>query len=503
MSSSRTGFSAFAAAALLALALILVRLEPPWLSLLIERVGEAVHGDGKHYPGSLQEIGQQLARLPVAEQQKALGATISPEGHWTFINREGEQLTAATPDEIKRAPALLLPGGPQGGTLTLHLTQDAVFRQGQDLSKLAIPADLRLALGPASYRLVPRPGTAGRYLAEVRPNLLLELTDREAVAEVLWQLRRPVRALRVRVLALELGGPPDLSPAPRKGAGAEPALIDTVDPYRLPAAMKSIAGQTAVVVGRVEGQLLYFRPASGPEQSVMLADLVAAATASDVNLLVLHAATPRQPGGRNWLWQRVQVSGLEGALARATLADFLDALAADRGRLMVSLSRDGGRVTLGLRPAEGERARPEPGGIGDLVAGTIAGVTGRVVPWAADAYFVSSDRARELEARIVPGIHSGVQFGYLALLAAGLIGLRFAGRWWHRVWPPEQRAEYASRLGYRAAVGVRFVGFLLIFLPLVGLAAAPWTMGSLLRRLAAIAAAPGRRLEDRRSAQST
>jgi hypothetical protein len=126
-----------------------------------------------------------------------------------------------------------------------------------------------------------------------------------------------------------------------------------------------------------------------------------------------------------------------------------------------------------------------------------------VVPWAADAYFVSSDRARELEARIVPGIHSGVQFGYLALLAAGLIGLRFAGRWWHRVWPPEQRAEYASRLGYRAAVGVRFVGFLLIFLPLVGLAAAPWTMGSLLRRLAAIAAAPGRRLEDRRSAQST
>jgi hypothetical protein len=503
MSSSRTGLQAFAAAGLLALALILVRLEPPWLSRLVERVGEAAQGEGKGHSDSLQEIGQQLARLPVTEQQKTLGATITPEGHWTFINRGGEQLTAATPDELKRAPALLLPGGPQGGTLTLHLTQDAVFRQGHDLSKLPIPADLRLALGPAWYPLIPRPGAAGRYLAEVRPSLLIELTDRKAVAEVLWQLARPVRALRVRVLALEPGGPPDLSAAPRRDAGAGPALIDAVDPYRLAAAMRTLTGQTVVVVARVEGGLLYFRPASGPERSLMLADLVAAAKASDVNLLVLHAATPRQPGGRNWLWQRVQVSGLEGALARATLADFLDALAADRGRLLVSLSRDGERVTLGLRPAEGERARPEPGGIGDLLSGTIAGVTGRVVPSGADAYFVSSERARELEARIMPGIHSGVQFGYLALLAAGLIGLRIAGAWWQRVWPPEQRAEYASWLGYRAAAGVRFACFLLIFLPFAGVAAAPWAIGSRLGRFAVLSAAPDRRLEDRRSTQST
>ena len=73
--------------------------------------------------------------------------------------------------------------------------------------------------------------------------------------------------------------------------------------------------------------LLYVQPTSGPERSILMPDLFKAAEEADVNLVVLRAAsTPRQPGGRNWLWQKVEVKGLEQAMQHARFADFLNAL---------------------------------------------------------------------------------------------------------------------------------------------------------------------------------
>ena len=74
--------------------------------------------------------------------------------------------------------------------------------------------------------------------------------------------------------------------------------------------MGTVRGQTVLVTGRVDGQLLYVKPSSGPEKSLLVRDLLKAAEDADVNLVVLHSAsTPRQPGGRNWLWQKVEVQG--------------------------------------------------------------------------------------------------------------------------------------------------------------------------------------------------
>ena len=66
--------------------------------------------------------------------------------------------------------------------------------------------------------------------------------------------------------------------------------------------------------------------------------------------------TPRQPGGRNWLWQRIAVGGLDDALKRATLGDFLDALGKARGgvprqRHARSLP---GRVSIRAVPVNGD-----------------------------------------------------------------------------------------------------------------------------------------------------
>src|SRR5262249_59461755 len=116
------------------------------------------------------------------------------------------------------------------------------------------------------------------------------------------------------VVAPGPGGPPRLPASPRMDPVTRRARVDIIDPASLPAALGTVSGQTVLVTGRVDARLLYIQPASGAERSILLADLFRAAEETDVNLIVLRAAsTPRQPGGRNWLWQQVEVRGLEQA----------------------------------------------------------------------------------------------------------------------------------------------------------------------------------------------
>ena len=89
----------------------------------------------------------------------------------------------------------------------------------------------------------------------------------------------------------------------------------------------------------------------------------------------------------------------------------------------------------------------------------------------------------------MPGIPSALQIAYLAGLIAGVLGWPVASGWFARLWPPEERAEYAGACGYRAAQAARLIAFLVIFLPIVG---APALIASLLLQLWALVTLPAR-----------
>jgi hypothetical protein len=465
--------------------------EAGWLSPLIAGSSEADRGD------SLETALAQVGALVGPERARALAATISPEGHWTFVNSEGERLTAGNPDEIKRVPGLLLPGAAKDDRPLLYLAPTTVFENAAELTKLPWPADLRLAVDGKSYPLRRSRANKETYLADLRPNLAVELGDRDALSELQWQLARPVRTLRMRVVALEPGSAEVLSRIPRTDATSGLAFVDAVDPYRLARALPSVAGQTVVVAGRIDGRLIYFRPASGPEQSLILDDLLAAARGADVNLMVLNATAPQQPGGRSWLWQRVEIASLGQALDRATLADFLEALAGGHGRFRLAYSLDGDRLTLRALPGESGGMSPASG-FGSLLSEVVAGITGKVVASGVEASLVSSTRLRELDARLVPGIPSTLQFTYLGLLLAGVLGLGAARNWWRRIWPPEQRRDYARLGGFIAARAARALCFLVLFLPAAGILAAVWSLVARIR-----AAVPRARMKPRESRDRT
>lgn len=477
------------------LALVLVagflpsRAQAHWLTRLAREAGEAGGGAARHAGHGLDNLGgisRYLKSLPHDAKSIALGAHATPEGHWKFTNREGEVFTAANADEMARVVKTLAPDHAGAGKLKLYLSEDTVFARSEMIKDLPADAELHLLAQERSYRLsrAPAQGSRSAFLAEVKPGLLLRLSDRNLFDEALWHLQRPLSRSSIRVVSLEPGGAQTLSAAPRfdaQGTGqGRAALIDRIDPWKLPAALSSIRGQTLVVTGRVEGEFLHFRPASGAEMSLLIDDLKRAAKNGDVNLVVLEAADPLQPGGRNWFWQKVEVKGLGEALKRADFADFLDALGPRQQTMVVEARRSvDGRIGFNVSPTGAEA-----GALTDSLTNTMSSWTegffsqavGNILTSGIKADLVDEERQRELDMRIVPGVPSLIQYLYLAGLVIGLAGLGYARRWWGWLWPAERRSEYQGTAGYRAARAIRLVLFSLVFLPLVGIPAGLWAM---------------------------
>jgi hypothetical protein len=439
-------------------------------------------GSGPELSGSaaLENAARLVKSLPARTDALALAAQATPEGHWRFVNRSGEVFTAGTPDEMKRAILVLHPEAKGSVHLALYVTEDTVLRRAAATKALPASTELFVVVGQESYRLVRRgDGASERFFAEVRPHLLIEMADRRLFGEAVWQLARPLSKAEIRVLALEPGGPATLSAAPRIDPVSRRPLIDVVDPGNLAAAMGVVSGQTLLLTGRIERELLYFQPASGGERSLVLKDLFKAAEAADVNLIVLHAAaTPRQPGGRNWLWQTVEVAGLEEARQRSRLADFLNGLGAPNRRMAAIALPVGGRALLDVTPAGDVPGSPLTRGVGDFFSGIVNDLTGRVVPTGVKANLRSAERQQEFDRRWLPGVPSVAQFAYLALMFIGLFGVPVSRVWWVRVWPPEAPAEYAGHVGLWAARAVRALAYVLVFLPLTAVVAAPHSLGA-------------------------
>lgn len=450
-----------------------------WLTKLIKEAGEA-GGDAASVGGRAVRTGIDaldgaaaiVRRLPERPGRLALAAHATPEGHWKFVNRSGETYTAGTPDEMARFAKSLSPDGDVSRKLDLYLSEETVFDQRALLKDLPRDAKLNIVSGKQSFRLVgSAAGAKDDLRAVLRPNVRVVLNDHASFKESVWQLARPLRKADVRIVSLQPDGPKSLRAAPKLDKATGGAMVDKIDPAQLPEALSSVRGQTVVLSGQVDGDFFFFQPASGARQSLPLGTLRHAAEQADVNLVMLRSNAARQPGGRNWLWQRVQVDGLDDALKRATLADFLNALGAGRGGFDVHARALGsGRVVIdGVRGVS--EGVPLTDIVGEFMGDVVSELTGNVVTTAVSVNVRSRERQSELDSRIIPGLPSTYQWTYLASLIAGVIGLGVARAWWVSLWPRELRSEHTSLVGYQAARVVRWLAFLLVFLPVVGIPA--------------------------------
>jgi hypothetical protein len=441
-----------------------------WLTNALEHAGDAGKGVARGVVGLEQDLGRAVAHiksLPERSGSAVLAAQAGQEGHWRFVNAKGESYTAANATELASVRATLLPG--TTGQLSVYLTPDTVFEQHALLKDLPADANLQIATRSGAYPVIRRnSGDRDLLFAEVRPNLHVRLDNEDIFAETLFQLGQPLKPSNVRVLALESGSLDALTSVPRFDVATRTALVDTIDPARLAASFGRVRGQTVVLTGRIDGGSLVFLDAGGGAGRLPLDDVRKAARVADINLVIVKTENPRQPGGKNWLWQTATIPGLDQAVKQPLFGDFLSAISPQASPLTISGYRDSGhRIVLDVLPSGSSVP------LTDTVAGwfdTIAGeAMGRIATTGFEADLNDEQRQRDLDLRIFPGLPSSVQFGYLLLVAMGLFGLRTAWTLWARVWPPEDRSEYASTWGYGVARAVRGLLFALMFLPLVGL----------------------------------
>ncbi|MFT7575673.1 MAG: hypothetical protein ACI9XZ_002054 [Alphaproteobacteria bacterium] len=422
-----------------------------------------------------------IAGLKVKPPGLVLAATVTPEGHWTFVNQSGQRYTTTSEQELARVYTNLASGiKVRPAPVVIYLTASSVFDNREHLAALPTDARLRLVAGKKSYPLRGFGRDDKRmWFAEVRTNLFVRTVDAAVFSETVWQLARPLSARVMRVLALQPGAPDTFRPYAKSSRdGAQ--QIDAINPLKLLAALPTLRRQTAVITGRLEDRdrLIYRTPSSG-ERELRLAPLRTVAAGLDTNLLFVNASAPRQPGQRNWLWLRVEVDGLVEALQRKTLGDFLNALAGSTNQLFAEAKSGAGprstdRVRLSVIPMRAGVMEQEPGTISSLLAELVSEVAGSVLPHAVDADLVSMTRQQELDRRLVPGVASVLQYAFGVIFLVSMLGLPVALQWWRRIWRPEARSEYANRTGFEAARGMRWLVFLLLFLPIVGMPAILW-----------------------------
>jgi hypothetical protein len=455
-----------------------------WLSSLGKVATEA--GEAGAHAGKAGKLGAGLfaiedaaglvAKLPNSLNRSALAAHVSPEGHWTFLNKQGDSFTAANASEMERLNAALLPDSPAGSKLALYLSEDSAFQESQSLKALPADAELHIVTGRDSYPLVRAGDSTGVSKAQIRPNLTVDLTSPDSFREAVYLLSRPLNKANVRMLGMEPGGPKQLSSVPAFDKTDKTTLVDRIDPAAVLDALQKVRGQTVIITGRVEGDVLYTVPSGLVSDVLSISKLRAAAEAADINLVVLKSASTRQPGGRSWLWQKVEVAGLKDALKQPTTADFFETLASNHSPLSVTATPDGScRTLLQVLP------RRVPGrGISDLYgpwAGEVADeLKGNIPIDSVTAFVRDGGREQELDARIIPGIPSWIQILAMCHLMLGLVAHQIAWRWWAKTWPPEERGEYGSTAGYHSARIVRFLAFVCLFLPIAGGFAFAWYM---------------------------
>jgi hypothetical protein len=372
---------------------------------------------------------------------------------------------------------ILSPLSEQAAQQVIVLAGETLFKDRSKLKALPPDAELSALIESRVYAVHKRlfEGVE-QYSLDVGNGVRVPIRSRAEVHEMLWQLARPVDLAAIRVLALEPGATAILKRTGPSNPEPGRVTVEAVDPDRLPHMLTAVARGTVVISGRMNGSVLHFRPSSGPERTLILDELRRAAAASDVNLVVIESASARQPGTRNWFWQRVGLTRLDGPRTKPALPDLIGQLTGgvpvETNAVAISDLRTSFQLSGLGRGAGGGWSAP----MSETWRNLAPEVTGTIVASGLRLDVTSRSRQRELDSRFIPGIPSLVQVAYLCLLILGVAGTGVAREWWQRLWPLEARSDYARRAGYWAARSVRGALYLLVFMPLVAVVSAPVAM---------------------------
>ncbi|WP_172840288.1 hypothetical protein [Solemya pervernicosa gill symbiont] len=271
----------------------------------------------------------------------------------------------------------------------------------------------------------------------------------DALQQAVWHLQRPWSSGAVHIVGAGLKS--------RQG-GSRVASIDIEQFLNDPARLKH---QTLVVPGRVSGNELFVAGQKG--QGVDLRRLKQHAQENSINLVVLDAVD--QKAARMVGKQLLQ--RLDASMIYDDTAKFFQRFGGDEA---MRLTFDPSRNSQTLISNNAYRPIVEPVAGAPVSAATvITDISLHGLLHAVHVIRPDQEHAREYDQRIVPMIHSNVQWYLLASLILGFMSFSFTRSVWQRIWPPRRREQFGNVIFYASYALWRGLLFALLFVPLLGL----------------------------------
>ncbi|MDH3712240.1 MAG: hypothetical protein OET44_00150 [Gammaproteobacteria bacterium] len=341
----------------------------------------------------------------------------------------------------------------------LYVQDEQLFSHRVRLASL--PDNLALRVVHRRKKIYPLHRTGGILQVEARPHVLIDTTTLRDLDEILFRMERVLNRASLRLLKVvpETTGTLPSLPGQVATRAPEPQAID---PGKFRESLRALRGQTAVLTGRIENGLLLTQSRRGGDMSRLpLAEIRRAAREADVNLIVLDANTPLQPGGGGWLGKR-RSKTLDAAFQANTSGEFMAALARPHAPIKLRAESNGSRHIA----ISAVNRRPDV----EINAGNTSDI--ELIAHGLHLLTRTREFEQEHDSRLVWWLPSYVPVAFALNAAAGVLAWSVAYReWWVKIWPPPVSRNWFRR---NVLAGTRLIIFVVLFLPLLGGVALLW-----------------------------
>jgi len=400
---------------------------------LLGKAGKAVNKADVDIPVSKIELPENIGDVAPA--------SIKPNssGHWEIKLDNG---SAVSFDELLKSNV----GNKKKPVLVLNVADIPA-----DLSMFKnIPESLPVYINAKNKQVFELQRDAG--VALKYKNVRLPVQNAKQLKDGLWHLQRPALSGTVRLFQFDK----DINKRVQETLYASKAVVEKVGGNALLDSISSLKRQTVVISAPVK---------NGKLPGASIKQLQQAAAENDINLIIIDSDKPAK------LLKKFAKETNTGNSINAlydTTGDFLNKFRDhnNSSALELRLSNTGNsQSVVQLKSAQTNTVSP----ILESNLIDASHIPLHLLSKAVTVYRPDQERSKELDQRIVPWLHSDIQYYLIVSTVMGLIAISTSWTLWKKIWLLRKRKQYSNILIFAILWLLHRLLFITIFITILGL----------------------------------
>ena len=285
-------------------------------------------------------------------------------------------------------------------------------------------------------------------------NLRLPVLNTDQLKEGLWHLQRPAFAGPIRLFQLDK----DIEKRIQNKVYGSKAVVEKVGGKALFDAMSSLKRQTIVISAPIKNTML---------EGISIKQLQKAAADNDINLVIIDSVKPAKLLKSFAKDANAGVRGVNHLYD--TTGDFLNKFRDKKNTapLEVNLSTAGNTQSV-IQMKKARQVTETKLSVVSSDAVEVRYIPFHLIAKAITVYRPDVERSKELDRRIVPWLHSDIQFYLITSIVLGLIVFSTSWSLWKKIWSLRERTEYSYVLGFVIIWLIHKLLFIMVFIPIAG-----------------------------------